>query len=43
MNSAWSITFSVTDLRVIEGHIADFGGLRKMRLAPEQSKLPSWA
>jgi hypothetical protein len=27
---------------VIGGHLVDFGGLRKMRIAPEQSKLESW-
>ena len=36
-----SINASVTDFRLIEGHLADFRGLRKILIAPEQSKLPS--
>jgi len=41
LDSTWSFTHRVSHLRMIKCHLGVFGGLRKMCIAPEQSKLSS--
>ena len=41
MDSAWPITPTLARIRVVKGHLADFGALGKMRIALERNKLAS--
>jgi hypothetical protein len=43
LNSAWSITDNLMFLSMILRHLANFGGLRKMSVPPERSKISSSA
>jgi hypothetical protein len=43
MDPAWPITPILTRFRVVDGHLVDFGALRKMLIAHEQNRLESSA